>query len=367
MKAFYFLAISIALAACSGQVDFSNPKSVTEYYYSLKEDGEKLELQYELLADTCKEFATLQDFKEFHMRDSLTDQYDFIVQKIHQLPFNPKHPKYRLFEIEYIQVGTGDQDTTEGISYETAFNDNGQWKIIWTGNIFHAAQVLVKSNKFSDATQAYREALKYNPLDGTSYWGIGSCQLKKNQYKDALKSVKKAISLRPRDPLNYNLLAAIYSSQLNYELAIETYKKAIGMSFKDGEKSRCWSNMALAYMNLREFDEAKKAIDRALKLGPNHTHAWWIKGAIYTFDHERDSALFCFRKAVSLEPMVDYMQAGLFYALATEEYWKAYSIDDDKMRENLLVDAKKHVLEALEIDYQNSSYRSLLDDIKALE
>lgn len=363
MKAFYFLAISIALAACSGQVDFSNPKSVTEYYYSLKEDGEKLELQYELLADTCKEFAILQDFEEFQMRDSLTDQYDFIVQKIHQLPFNPKHPKYRLFEIEYIQVGTGDQDTTEGISYETAFNEKGQWKIMWTSNIRQAGDNLMDSQKYLDAIQAYREALKYNPLDGKSYKSIGWCQLRQNEYKDALKSVKEAISLWPRDPANYNLLARIYYDQFLYELAIETYKKAIEMSFKDEHKSMSWSGMAQAYMYSGELDEAKKAIDHGLKLGPNSTYAWAVKGGLHSIKDEPDSAIFSYRKAVSFEPMSDNSQAAIFYILARMEYRKALSIDDDKMREDLLVDAKKHVLEALEIDYQNSMYRSLLNDI----
>jgi tetratricopeptide (TPR) repeat protein len=334
----------------------------------LKEDGE-LELEYELLADTCKGFVTLQDYLEYYStRDSFLMENDYTVQNIDQLPLDPKNPKHRHFEIQYIVININDKDTTQRFSYGSVFNENGQWKVIWTLNISQAAGKLMSSQKFSDAIQAYREVLKYDPLNGSAYKQIGWCQSMQGYQQDALTNAQKAVELNPKDESNYNLLAGIYSIQDNDELAVENYKKAIDMTNSDAQKVYLLSNLSISYLNLYKYDKAKQAINRALKIDSTHTHAWWRKGIMFTKESKRDSAITCFQKAVTHKPMDDFLQHQLYYDLAYQEYISAaYDTEDKEMRENLLVDAKNHILKALDLQHDNNLYRRLLDDINRIK
>lgn len=367
-KALYFIAISCLLLSCSEQVDFSNPKSVIEYYYALDEDGEELELKYELLADTCKEFVTLQDYLDYYSnRDSRLKEYDYIVQNIDQLSLDPKNPKHRHFEIQYMTIKKSDIDTTKGFSYGSVFNENGQWKIIWTRNISQAAKKLMKSQKFSDANQAYHEVLKYDPLNGKAYQQIGWCDGRQGYHRSALRNAQKAIELNPKDESNYNLLASIYSSQGNDELAVENYKKAIEMTNSEAQKVKLLSNQSISYIDLYKYDEAKQSLNYALKIDSKYTHAWWTKGILLSKENKPDSAITCFQKAVDLNPMNDFLQHRLYYDLAYQEYiMAAYNTDNSNMRDNLLIESKNHILKALDLQHDNGKYRRLLEDIKRI-
>jgi Tfp pilus assembly protein PilF len=353
--------------SCINQVDFSNPKSVVEYYYSLKSRGE-IELEYELLADTCKGYATFQDYFDYYSaRDSLLREYDLKVEKIQQLPLDPQNPKHRLFEIQSIIIKQNDLDTIKGISYCSVFSENRRWKVVWTRNIAQAARKLMNSQKFSDAIEAYREVLKLDPLNGEAYRQIGWCQYRQNNNQDALISVKKAIEVSPKEESNYNLLAGIYGSQGNNELAIENYRKAIDMTNSDLMKVVLMANLSIEYLNLNQYNQAKITIDKALIIDPTHTHGWWQKGKIFLAEDKRDSAIICFEKAVSVEPMDDYLQKQLYYELAYQKYVlgsNKYVIN--KNRDKLLMEAKQYTLKALDLQHDNEQYRRLLDNINSL-
>jgi len=167
MKVFIFMIIAVCLfTTCVNKIDFSNPKSVTENYYSYLYKGE-LESGYKLIADTCKEFVTLQDYLEyFSYYDSVFKEFKFEVQKIEQLPIDPTKLKYRRYEIKTLIINKIDKDTLISLTYRTLYNEKDKWKIIWTGNISSAAEKLDNSQRFHEAIHAYKEVLKYDPLSG---------------------------------------------------------------------------------------------------------------------------------------------------------------------------------------------------------
>lgn len=363
----YFIAISSLLISCENQVDFSNPKSVIERYISLQANGEPRK-EYELLADTCKEYTPLQDYLDHYLkRDSLIEKYDFTIQKIVQLPIDPQNPKHRHFEIQYFSVNKNEKDTIRNFTYRSLFNENGQWKVIWTGNISNAASKLMNSQKFSDAIQAYREVLKYDPLNGKAYQNIGWCQYRQGFYQAAMTNAQKAVELNPKDESNYNLLAGIYSDQNNDELAIENYKKAIDMTHSETGKVYLLSNLSISYMNLHEYGQARQVLTQALTIDSTSTHAWWKKGTVLLKESKRDSAILCFQKAINLEPLSDFLQRQLYYDLAYQEYISAAYYADKNMRDNLISDGKKHILKALDLEPDNNQYRMLLDDLNRIK
>jgi tetratricopeptide (TPR) repeat protein len=366
-RLFLLISICCLMTSCSETADFSDPKSVIEQYYKLK--GElNTENEYELIADTCKDYATLQDYKNYYIyRDSIKTS-DFSLLRIEQLPIDPLLVKYRLFEIQYFLINKVSKDSTKYIAYETVFNDKGKWKIIWTKNLIDAAEKLINSQKIEDGLQVYKEILKYDPLNGNVFQQIGWSQYRQGYYESAISNAKKAIELNPKDASNYNLLAGIYSAQNNTEIAVENYKRAIEMSLTESEKVYLLSNLSTTYMDLSEYKEANIVLSKALSIDSNFTHAWWSKGMLYAKENNLDSAIDCYKKATTLEAMDNFLQCQLYYSLSNSEYIKATTKEVNKVnRDGLLIDAKKQILRALDIQPENNQYRSLLDDINRIK
>jgi tetratricopeptide (TPR) repeat protein len=368
IKIIYLITVCFAAIGCSEQVDFSNPKSVINQFFKLKGGG-KIELEYELIADTCKEYATLQDYlNQYITRDSILNTNNFSIKAIEQLPIDPLLPKYRLFEIQYLLIEKSTKDTSEYISYETIYNEKGEWKVIWTKNLEESAFKLINSQKIEEGMQVYREILKYDPLNGNAFLQLGWALYRQGYYESALVDTKKAIELNPKNEENYNLLANIYSSQNNGELAIENYKRAVEMTLTENQKVYLLSNMSTTYIDLLEYDEARKVLSLAMSIDSNFTHAWWHIGILYEKENNLDSAIICYKKAAELEPMDNFLQQQLFFSLSNAQYTKARTKEPIKgYRHNLLTDAKKHILMALDIQPENSQYRNLLDDINRIK
>ncbi len=363
MRKINYALVTTILLACSNSPNFSDPKSVIEKYY-LFQSQEKLEKDYELLADTCKEFASLQDFLNFYSGDTLflTNQYS--IQKITQLPLDPNNPKYRLFEIAYKIIIPKEKDTINSYTYRSVINEKGKWKVVWTGNIADAASKMENRMDLKNAIDAYNKVLKYDPLNGSAFREIGWCNYRLGNYALALSNAKKTLELSPQDESNYNLLASIYSSQNNPELAIENYKKAISMIRYEEEKVYLLSNMVDDYLSLNKVDDAKETINQAIKIDSSDTHAWWRKAAIFTKIGNKDSTIICLEKAVTLDPMDDYLQCQLYYDLSYQLYSKAKSQETTIESKQSLIDiAKKNILKALDLQSDNVEYKQLLNEI----
>lgn len=362
---FIITIISCLIVSCTKKVDFSNPKSVVEEYYSLYLQ-DKYKSAYELIADTCKEYVTLEEYIEYNKpsTDSSSTEYDYNVKNINQLTLNPLYPKYRGYEIEVETIEKPGNDTTIYYNYFTVYNENEKWKLIWTANMYKAARKLMNSQRFSEAIQAYKQILQYDPLNGNAYHDIGRCQFRQHYLEKALINANYALELAPKNKSNYNLLAGIYGSQNNHELAIKNYKKAIEMCSTDKEKVTFLSNMTIDYLAIGKWKEALEAVNQALAIDSTFTHAWWMKGEVYLNKQNLDSALICLRKATQLEPLDDYIKEQLFFYLAYTEYTKAISkttSSDNKVE--LLKSAKEHILKALDLEHDNYEYKKLLNKI----
>jgi len=200
-----------------------------------------------------------------------------------------------------------------------------------------------------------------------AYKQIGWCQYRKNNNSIAIENAQKAIELSPKDESNYNLLAGIYSIEGNKELAIENYKKAIEMTLSENEKVCFMSNLSTAYMDLFKYNEARDQLNQALFIDSTYTHAWWQNGILYNKENKIDSAIITFHKAISLNPMQDFLQKQLFFDLANSEFRKAkYMQNNISGREKLLIEAKTHLLKALDFEHDNNDYKNLLNEINSL-
>lgn len=350
--------------SCTEDVDYSNPKSVVSQYYQWNFEN-KYERQYSLLADTCKKYLTEQEFVEFCIKnESLSKKSQKGDKIINQLSIDPEHLEYRRFEIQYKEINKKNKDTIDIILYVTTYNENGEWKIVWTDNISDAAENLMRGQQFSDAIRYYNRALNYDPLKPSFYSQIGWCQYRQGYYDQALISAQKAIELQPERSATLNLIAGIYSAQDNTELAIETYKDAIEITYVIKEKKALLSNLASCYLENQNYSDAQQILNEVLDIDSTFTHAWWVKGRTYADQNATDSAIISFKKAIAFQPMDDFLQKNLYFDLAQAEHnfvlgTSLFSADRDR----ILSQAKIHILKALRLQPDDVSYRELLDKI----
>ena len=99
----------------------------------------------------------------------------------------------------------------------------------------------------------------------------------KNEINKIISKLKEGIKLAPDDYTIYEMLAFVYDYIGDYNNELIYYELAVKHYQKDGEETDIvFGNLARAYLNLKRFDEAKPAIDKALSFNPdnviNHIH-----------------------------------------------------------------------------------------------
>ncbi len=358
------IAFSFLCIGCSREPDFSDPKSVITNYFELKVKR-IFEKQYLLLSESSKELITLQEYKDYYLLQDSNGKSEIYISEIKQLPINPLYIKYRVFEIHYFIVKKNENiDSIKCIDYETVIKEDNKWKINWSKNLLDAAENLLNNQNYKDALKVYNNIRKWDPLNGKIYSQIALVQHYEDDNYFAKTNIERAIEINPQDDSNYNLLAGIYASEMNTELAIKNYKKAIELSLTNDKKITLYNNLALTYIDIAEFKDANKYLSLSFTLDSSSTHTWWIKGMIFEFEKNFDSAIFYYKRATSFKPMSNYLQNQLHYSLAKLVFQKACLIENNKnIQINLLDDSKIQILKAVELDPESSEYSELLNKI----
>lgn len=123
---------------------------------------------------------------------------------------------------------------------------------------------------------------------------LSQLYLKFNQLDDALKEFLLLTRLEPTNSENFYNCGKIYEQQNNAESALGFYQKAIKFNKKH---IKAWSGMGMLLFRAKQFNEAKKAIDYALKLSPETFSTYYYLGKIQKESKEYSAAVKSFEKA----------------------------------------------------------------------
>jgi tetratricopeptide (TPR) repeat protein len=134
------------------------------------------------------------------------------------------------------------------------------------------------------------------------------------------------------DDLNDSGHAAMVSG--NYPLAIELLKRAVEV---DPNHKMAWNNLGLAYLAMRQNDEAIKAFQKQLEINPYDEFANNNLGRAYWSERKYDDAVGAFQKQLEINPLDKYAHGNLGnlyleqkkYDLAAPELEKAASLRSD--------------------------------------
>ncbi len=123
-------------------------------------------------------------------------------------------------------------------------------------------------------------------------------------------------------------------SNSNYPLAIQLFRRATEV---DAKNKYAWYALALAYMGMRQNDDAIVALRKQIEINPYDEYAYNALGRAYQQERKYDDAVGAFNKQIELNPLDKFAHANLGamysewhkYDLAVPELEKAASLTPD--------------------------------------
>ena len=121
------------------------------------------------------------------------------------------------------------------------------------------ASAYERLGRLAEAENTYRLAIQVRPGYWAGYGWLGSFYSRQAKYAEAAREFSQAIALAPDDPHGYRMLGGVYIFMGDYAKAIEVLQHAIAL-FPTPE---AYSNLGIAYFNLRLFDDSVTALEHA--------------------------------------------------------------------------------------------------------
>lgn len=139
----------------------------------------------------------------------------------------------------------------------------------------------------------------------------------------------------PEDPSGLHFLGLLRNHQDRNEEAIQLMLAALE---RDPNYVDAWSNLGVAYFQMRDYERAEKCARKAIELAPGFANAWANLGMTLRARNDVEQALLAWGKALDLEPgmrNIAISYGHLLYKLnrpaeALEFYtrWQAATPDD---------------------------------------
>jgi tetratricopeptide (TPR) repeat protein len=204
---------------------------------------------------------------------------------------------------------------------------------------YYLGQGYIKENKTELAIIEYKivneTALFENELNEIDFRKeYASLLLKYNQQNEALKNFLLLTKLEPQNAENYYNAGQIYELQNRYDAALGFMKKAVLLN---KNHSKAHAEIGLMLYRTKQYNEAKKEIDLAIRLSPENYNSYYylgkilkeakdIQGAIKSFEKAQRSPE-CKQKAI-IEHGSCYLMAGRFDT-ATVDFQRAIELDSN--------------------------------------
>jgi tetratricopeptide (TPR) repeat protein len=225
------------------------------------------------------------------------------------------------------------------ISAGSRSGEHMAWCWVELGNLY------LRGNETEEAAKAFAAAAKYQPNYHSAYGGIGKALAASGDTKGAIEAYKKAQSIVPM-PDYAGALHDLYLREDNQaeaakqlatldvldkmgQAAKESCNRTIALIYADKnhrvdralELAKAeialrqdiftWDALAWALYKNRQYDEAQKAIEKALSMGTPEAQFHYHAGMIAAARGDKANAAKHLEKALELNPAFDAKQAAV--------------------------------------------------------
>jgi len=202
-------------------------------------------------------------------------------------------------------------DLKEMASLEKFYNEGISRKDFPNKFLFYKALAMLKlmNNEYDNAIPLFREALKYKPLDKSTfdnnpsevYDDMVAAYMLKRDTTAAMKMLKEKIAsnpaINPSSP-DYELLAKFQMSQNQYADAEKSCKEIITL---DDLSSDPYLGLAILALINNDLKTAEDQLNMAYKFNPNDADIYMLFGILSMFQNKADAAYYAFQTVLDIK------------------------------------------------------------------
>ena len=130
---------------------------------------------------------------------------------------------------------------------------------------------LRKQQRYSQALQAYEEALRLDPQNFYAWNGKGTTLYNQGNYKKALEAYQRATEIEPDNPIVWVSAGLVLNRLQRYQQALVHFERALAL---EPEYVAAWNGRADAQLDMNMPDQAHASYEQALTYDPNSFQAW---------------------------------------------------------------------------------------------
>ncbi|SFS85748.1 tetratricopeptide repeat protein [Marininema halotolerans] len=134
--------------------------------------------------------------------------------------------------------------------------------------------------------------------EAARYYGESVKSFKDHHLDEAITQAQKAVKADPKEEEYLIYLANLYNEKKQHDRSINVLKKGV----KTAPKARVYDSLSVYLLMDGEKDEARDAVEKALKLDPDNPRFLYHRGKVYGARENYDAAAQALQKAVKLEP-----------------------------------------------------------------
>jgi serine/threonine protein kinase len=129
----------------------------------------------------------------------------------------------------------------------------------------------LKQQHYSQALQAYEDALRMDPLNFYAWNGKGTALYSQGNYRKALEAYLRATEIEPDNAVVWVSAGLVLIRLQRYQQALVHFARALAI---DPQYVAAWNGKADAQLDLNMPDEALASYEHALSLDPASFQAW---------------------------------------------------------------------------------------------
>jgi serine/threonine protein kinase len=129
----------------------------------------------------------------------------------------------------------------------------------------------LKQQQYSQALQAYEDALRLDSLNFHAWNGKGTALYKQGNYRKALEAYQRATEIEPSSAIAWVSAGLALNRLQRHQQALVHFGRAIAI---DAQYVAAWNGKADAQMDLSLPKEAQASYEQALAIEADNFHAW---------------------------------------------------------------------------------------------
>ena len=158
---------------------------------------------------------------------------------------------------------------------------------------------LRKQQLYSQALQAYDEALHMDPLNLYAWNGKGTTLYNQGNYKKAMEAYQRATEIDPENAIVWVSAGMVLNRLQRYQQALVHFERALEI---DSRYAAAWNGKADAQLGMNMLEEALTSYEQALLYDSKSFQAWNGLGNARTTLHDFAGAVEAYTRALLINP-----------------------------------------------------------------